>query len=62
MEERNFLILCELDRLRQLIKNVRKKGQFTKAQKFEDYYNEVREREEIITLIQGTVHESPIEK
>ena len=50
-------ILCNLDRLRQLIKNVKDKGQFTNAKRFEDYYDEVREREEIKHLIKGTVHE-----
>jgi hypothetical protein len=50
MNESEEMILCNLDRLRQLIKNVKADGQFTKAKRFEDYYDEVREREEEISL------------
>ncbi len=57
MNESEEMILCNLDRLRQLIKNVKADGQFTKAKRFEDYYDEVREREEIKPLIRGTIHE-----
>jgi ribosomal protein S21 len=54
-------IMCNLDRLRQLIKNVEKNGKFTQAKTYRDYYNEVRSQPKIKELIKGTIHEIPTE-
>ena len=50
-------ILCNLDRLKHLIKNTKEKGQETISLQYENYYNEVRNRPRIKELIMGTIHE-----
>jgi len=56
-----YNIMCNLDRLRQLIKNCKEDGKFTKAKTYQDYYDELRTRPKIKELIKETVHEIPTE-
>jgi ribosomal protein L19E len=57
-----YNIMCNLDRLRQLIKNCKEDGKFTKAKTYQDYYDELRTRPKIKELIKETVHEIPTEQ
>ena len=60
IRERNML--CNLDRLRQLIKNCRQDGKFTIAKSYQDYYTQVITNPKIKDLIKETIHEIPIEQ
>lgn len=57
MDEKNYDLLCQLDKLVQLIKNCNKTGNYTKAKKYQDYYDKIREEEDIKKEIKGTIHE-----
>jgi hypothetical protein len=54
-------VLINLDRLRQLIKNMRAEGKYTMVKAQEDYYNDIRSRERIKEIIKGTIHENDID-
>lgn len=51
------IILANLDRLLQLIKNCEKDGKFTVSLKYKEYYNSIREESNIKSIIKGTIHE-----
>lgn len=52
-----YNIMCNLDRLKQLIHNCHKEGKVTIAQGYQKYYDDLRTRPKIKHLIIGTQHE-----
>jgi hypothetical protein len=64
MTEEQEQILCNLDRLRHLIHNVQKKEQYTIANSYIEYYNEVLERQYIkdVLLNNNRFDHQPINK
>ena len=49
--EQEESILCNLDRLKQLIKNVLAKGHCTNAKRYQDYYDQVINEPKIKEII-----------
>jgi hypothetical protein len=49
--EQEESILCHLDRLKHLIKNVLSKGQYTIAKRYQEYYDQVINEPDIKEII-----------
>ena len=52
MSRKDENILCNLDMLKHLINEVLKKEQFTIAQSYINYYNEIVQRPRIVEILQ----------
>jgi len=47
MQEKDFELLCTLDKLKCLIRNTKRDGKITMSKKYEDYYREIIEEPQI---------------